>query len=288
MAGPGAVPGPGRVLPMIMNNRTLYFLIACSFFCACAPQAQLVKTRTDLGDLQHEVRSVRADLKEIQGLRARIDQIDANVKGTSELQKAVADQGARFDQLTTDLQILQGKIEENNYRIAELAQKIDDKTYKISELSAKVEELETKVKGAAPAPAEGGKKAEGKSLEPSEAYSQAKADYDKGNFDLAIAGFQNYLKQFPDSSQADSAQYWIGECYYSKKEHAKAIEEFTKLLKNHPKSKKAAGARLKIGFSYLNEKNTVKAKEHLNKVIKEHPNTEEATLAREKLKKIGK
>lgn len=288
MPGPGTIPGPGHVFPMslTMKYRTLCFLIACSLFGACAPQAELVKTRTELGDLKAEIRSVKTDLKDFQGIRSRIDQIDASVKGTSELQKAVADQGARFDQLTTDLQILQGKIEENNYRIAELAQKIDDKTFKLSELSAKMEELEAKMKGAAPS--EGEKKTEAKTLSPSEAYQQAKADFDKGNYDLAIAGFQNYLKQFPDSSKADSAQYWIGECFYSKKEYAKAIEEFTKILKAHPKSDKAAAARLKIGFSYLNEKNNTKAKEHLNKVIRDFPNSKEAELAKEKLKKIGK
>ncbi len=86
----------------------------------------------------------------------------------------------------------------------------------------------------------------------------------------------------------DSAQYWIGECYYSKKEYGKAIEEFNKVLKNHPKSEKAPGARLKIGYSYLNEKNKAKAKEHLNRLIKDYPSSREAELAREKLKKIGK
>lgn len=267
-----------------MKSRILTVTVISAFLGACAPQAELVKTRTEIGDLRNEVKSLKKDLQGVEGIRSRIDQIDAGVKGTSDLQKAVADQGARFDQLATDLQILQGKIEENNFRLAELAQKIDDKTYKISELSAKVEELETKMKGATSGESE--TKPAAKTLSPGEAYQQAKADYDKGNYDLSIAGFQNYLKQFPDSSKADSAQYWIGECYYSKKEYGKAIEEFAKVLKGYPKSDKAAGARLKIGYSYLNEKNTARAKEHLNKVIKEHPRSEEAALAREKLKKI--
>ena len=47
------------------------------------------------------------------------------------MQKAMADYGAKTDQLTTDIQLLQGKLEENNFRIAELAQKLDDKSVKI-------------------------------------------------------------------------------------------------------------------------------------------------------------
>jgi tol-pal system protein YbgF len=219
--------------------------------------------------------------------------LDANIKGTVDLQKVMADTGARMDQLTTDLQILQGKVEENNFRLSEFAQKFDDKIYKIGELNARIEELEAKVKaltekGEGPAQSEKDKKPEAKALEPSEAYRAAKDDFDRKNFDLAIAGFQNYLKQFPDTSQVDSAQYWIGECYYSKNEFGKAIEAFSKVIKNYPKSEKAPAAKFKIGLSYLNEKNTAKAKEYLHKVIKDHPRSKEAPLAKEKLRKMGK
>ena len=155
----------------------------------------------------------------------RIDALDANIKGTVDAQKVMADYGAKSDQLATDIQLLQGRIEENNFRIADLGQKLDDKTFKIAELSARIEELETKLKALAavqgPHLLRAGplkKKALPDALDPSEAYRQAMNDYNSGNFDLALAGFQNYLSQFPDSSQADKAQYWIGECHYAKKD----------------------------------------------------------------------
>jgi tol-pal system protein YbgF len=212
----------------------------------------------------------------------------------------MADYGAKSDQLATDIQLLQGKLEENNFRITEMAQKLDDKSVKIAELSARTEELESKVKllgagtgtiaaGPSGTAMEKDKKAAAtKTIEPSEAYRQAKNDYDKGNFDLAIEGFQNFIVQFPDASQADAAQYWIGECYYAKKSFSKAIDAFSKVLKNYPRSEKVPGAKLKIGFSHLNEKNTAKAKEYLNRVIKEHPHTTEAQIAKDRLRKLGK
>ncbi len=260
---------------------------------ACATQAGLVKTESDISTLRADVKAAKAGVQEMQ---KRVDQLDANIKGTVDLQKVMADTGARMDQLTTDLQILQGKVEENNFRLSEFAQKFDDKVYKIGELNARIEELEAKAKaiteksatGAAPAQTDKDKKPEAKALEPSEAYRAAKEDYDKGNFDLAIAGFQNYIKQFPDTSQVDSAQYWIGKCYYAKNEFSKAIDAFSRVIKNYPKSDKAPGAKLNIGLSYLNEKNTTKAREYFNKVIKDHPRSKEATLAKEKLRKMGK
>lgn len=267
-------------------------------FAGCAPQAELVKTRTDLSGVQEDLKTHRVRIQElqksVQELQKRIDAVDANVKGSVDVQKVMADYGAKTDQLTTDIQLLQGRLEENNFRIAELGQKLDDRSFKIAELSGRVEELEAKVKalaagqgGVATAPTGTEKKAP-PAPEPSEAYRQSLSDYNSGNFDLALAGFKNYLTQFPDASQADMAQYWIGESYYAKKDFKNAIDAFAKLVKTYPKSSKLPGAKLKIGYSYLNEKNTTKAREWLNRVIKEFPGTKEAELAKDKLRKIGK
>jgi len=273
-----------------MKPRTLIILTFIFALTACAPQAELVKTQTAMSNVREDTKATKAQVQEMQ---RRIDALDENTKGTADVQKVLADYGAKTDQLTTDIQILQGKLEENNFRIQELAQKLDDKSFKITELTARVDELETRIKsGVSTGPAgtvsDKDKKSAEKAIEPSEAYRQAMNDYNSGNFDLALAGFHNYLTQFPESSQADKAQYWEGECYYAKKDFPKAIDAFSKVVKTYPKSEKVAGARLKIGYSYLNERNTAKAKEYLNKVVKEHPGTKEAELAKEKLRKIGK
>lgn len=270
-----------------MIVKSLFTLLLLFTLAACAPQAALVKTQSELSDIRDDVKATKAAIQDTQ---KRLDMLDANIKGTVDLQRSMADYGAKSDQLMTDMQLLQGKLEENNFKLAELAQKLDDKSFKITELTAKVEELEAKVKlvssGTATAPVKPTGAA--KTPEPSDIYKQAKSDYDKGNFDLALAGFQTYVSQFPEASQAGSAQYWIGEGYYAKKEFSKAIEAFTKVIKSYPKSEKVSGAKLKIGYSYLNEKNTAKAKEYLNRVIKEHPRSEDAKRARDKLKKLGK
>jgi tol-pal system protein YbgF len=210
----------------------------------------------------------------------------------------MADYGAKTDQITTDIQLLQGRLEENNFRLAELAQKIDDRTVKLSELTARLDDVDAKIKQLSTAPTATASPAASspdkdkhpahKMIEPSEAYRQAKSDYDKGNFDLALAGFQNYIAQFPDASQVDNAQYWVGECHYALKDYHKAIDAFARVIKNYPKSGKVAGSKLKIGLAYLNEKNTAKAREYFHKVIKEHPGTNEAEIAKDRLAKMGK
>jgi len=261
---------------------------------ACAPQAELVRTQSEMTDLRQDVKTNKTLVQDLQkqidqDIMKRLDVLDANVKGSADVQKVMADYGAKTDQLTTDLQLLQGKLEENNFRIAEFAQKLDDRSVKIAELSARIDELETKVKTLSAGTSTvttGESTSSQKTIEPSETYRQAKSDYDRGHFDLALAGFQYYIVQFPNASMIDNAQYWVGECQYSKKEYSKAIDAFTKVIKNYPKSDKVAGAKLKIGLSYMNEKNYSKAKEYLHKVIKEHPSSNEAAIAKDRLAKI--
>jgi tol-pal system protein YbgF len=256
---------------------------------ACMPQSELVKTQSDMSGLREQSKANKARIEDLQ---QRLVLLEANIKGAVDVQKATADYGVKTDQLSTDIQLLQGKLEENNFRIAELSQKLDDKSFKITELSARVEELEARVKTLASGPTATGankdKKAAPKAVEPSEAYHLTMNDYNSGNFDLALAGFQNYLVQFPDTALASSAQYWVGECYYAKKEFDKAIDAFTAVIKTYPKSDKVPGAKLKIGYAYLSGNHTAKAKEWLNKVIKEYPGTQESDLAKSKLHKIGK
>ncbi len=265
---------------------------------ACAPQAELVKTRSELYDLREQVKASQARLQDLQKreeeVRKRMESLDKNMRGTGDIEKSLADYGAKTDQLSTDIQLLQGKLEENNFKIAELSQKLDDKTFKVTELSSRVDELEAKLKSvSAGQPLTSGtatpeKKSAAKPLEPSEVYRQAMNDYNSGSLDLALAGFQNYLAQFPDASQADKAQYWVGETLYAKKEFQPAIDAFSKVVKNFPKSDKVPGAKLKIGYSYLNLNNHAKAKEWLQRVAREYPGSREADLAREKLHKLGK
>ena len=125
-------------------------------------------------------------------------------------------------------------------------------------------------------------------LDPTDIYRTSYNDYLKGNYDLAISGFQEYLKKFSGSEMAGNAQYWIGESYYSLKDFEKALEEFDKLINNYPKSNKVPSALLKKAYSYIELKRTNDAKEQLKDLIKSFPLTAEAKLAEGKLKFLEK
>ena len=122
-------------------------------------------------------------------------------------------------------------------------------------------------------------------LNPEKLYKSAYLDLTRGNYDLAIVGFSDYLKYFPEADLAPNAQYWIGECYYAKEDFTRAVVEFLKILEKYPDSDKIPSTLYKLGLSYSELKETKSAKRYFDKLIKEYPQSQEAKLAKGREKK---
>src|SRR5262245_51187714 len=60
-------------------------------------------------------------------------------------------------------------------------------------------------------------------------FAAAYSDYSRGNYDLALSEFKQYVEIYPSSELADNAQYWIGEILYTQKKMPEAIAEFEKV-----------------------------------------------------------
>src|SRR6266571_2096583 len=118
---------------------------------------------------------------------------------------------------------------------------------------------------------------------PRELYTQAYADFARGNYDLAIAGFSEYIKAYPNTDFTDNAQYWIGECLYGKKQFAEAIEAWNTLFRTYPSSDKLPDARVKKGMALERLGRRSQALVEYRYVVDRFPNTQAARIAREKL-----
>ena len=118
---------------------------------------------------------------------------------------------------------------------------------------------------------------------PRELYSQAYADYARGNFDLAVQGFGEYLRAYPGTDFADNAQYWIGECLYGKKMYAEAIEAWNTLFKDFPASDKLPDGRVKKGMALERLGRKSQALVEYRYVVDRYPNSQAARIARERL-----
>ena len=105
-------------------------------------------------------------------------------------------------------------------------------------------------------------------------------------YDEAATAFRAFLKNYPGSSYADNAQYWLGEVYYVTRDFRAALDEFGALLKRFPDSPKVPGAMLKMGYSQYELKNWKAAADLLDQVTRRFPGTSMAKLARERLARM--
>jgi tol-pal system protein YbgF len=118
---------------------------------------------------------------------------------------------------------------------------------------------------------------------PRELYSQAYADYARGNFDLAIQEYEEYLRAYPETDLADNAQYWIGECLYSKQKYDQALAAWDELFRRYPGSDKLPDARYKKGMALERLGRRSQALIEYRAVANRYPNSDAGRKAREKL-----
>lgn len=108
----------------------------------------------------------------------------------------------------------------------------------------------------------------------------------RGEYELAVAGFQRYLADCPKHSSAENANYWIGECYYSLEKYTEAITQFEALLKEYKASANTSRALYKLGRSQQELGKRAEAKKVFQRIIDEFPNTLEAEQSKERLKEL--
>lgn len=245
-------------------------------------------------------------------LGEEIRQLALSVRGARQdllvVQRTQAQTRATVEELHTAVQMVDAKLDEFNHRLRLLAQRLD--ALQVSVAQGKVltasaapppapalppptpaepePEKPPLPTTASPPPAPGSagpeEIVEVALLDPSEVFRAAHEDYVEGNYDLAILGFRDYLKKYPGTDLASSAQYWLGECYLGQKAHDKAVEEFQWLLDNYPDSPKVPAALYKQGVAYLELKEAYKARTAFETVVSQYPSTAEAQHAAERLK----
>ncbi|MEK6583388.1 MAG: tol-pal system protein YbgF [Nitrospirota bacterium] len=283
----------------------------------CAMQSEFVDLENEVNRMKVILLQAQREVSELQKsqqpqqddhiaveIKEQFAKMDSQNTGSIDmLQKNQADFENRFTQLATDVQVIQGSVEENTHRMAELTENSDDHDAAIQEMSRRLDNLEA-MKGeevrkqqempVVPAPPgqptvhssavtpPGGVVAS----TPSELYNQSYKDYMSGNYDLAIEGFYNYLRQLPTGNLAPNALYWIGECYYSKGDYGKAVTVFESVTIDYPKSDKIVSALLKMGYGYEKLNNNDMAKLYFKKVVEQFPYSPEASLAKVRLTDI--
>src|SRR5512146_27763 len=118
-------------------------------------------------------------------------------------------------------------------------------------------------------------------------YGQAFDALKAGNYSVAISGFQGFLSQYPSSSLAPNAEYWLGEAHYVNRDFAAAESAFQTVLDKWPSSSKAPDAMLDLGNTQLAQGKTSKGRATLHQVVSQFPGTNAANRAQARLKQLS-
>ena len=107
-----------------------------------------------------------------------------------------------------------------------------------------------------------------------------------GDLEGARQGFAGFLSEYPHSSLAPNARFWLGESYYGKKDFQKAIDAYDKVEIDYPSSEKVPAALLKKGYAYLAMKDLKRAHSAFRQVMTLYPGSAEAGRASDKLAQL--
>jgi tol-pal system protein YbgF len=282
----GTLPGEGPVRAKLGGARRSFGVLlalcviglaGCAEFTGTAVHEDSAQLRQDLNALTLTLHRTRSDTETLLG------QIDRRTREQSaEIQKQLATLQSRTDSLNSELTRLAGRVDELTQRLGSLSRQ----------------------SGARPAPPAGSARPAPPSPRPSgpggpptDLYQAAYIDFSKGNYPLALAGFQEFLRRYPNSDLADHAQYWIGEAHFSLARNyaaqgqgdkalralEQAVQEFRKVIVNHPRGEKVPTALYKEALALLELKQENLAQARLRYLLDHFPQSEEAPLARERL-----
>ena len=252
----------------------------CADVSGEALQQDVAQIRRDLNSLTLNVHRSRGDTETVVG------QLDRRTREQgAESAKQVAALTARLDALSAEVARVSARVDE-------LAQRVDMLGRPAP--SGGAAPPPPRSGGAPPSPGvTGAPRPAGVSAE--ESYQAAYLDFSKGLYPLAVSGFRDFLRRFPDSALADSAQYWIGEGYFSmarataaqpekaRENLEQAVQEFRKVVVAYPRGSKVPTALYKEALALVELKQTARAQTRLQYLLQHFPQSEEAPLAKERL-----
>jgi TolA-binding protein len=263
--------------------------------------------------LQHDVSQLRRDVNALmmasnrgRGSAPGSSQTDPRQTGLStENARQAAALSARLDDLGAELRRLSARLDGVSQRVESLGHQGQPRGGAVPSTPAPSPQAATAASLTRQPPAgassresaSGGASSSSAPNAAQESYQAAYLDLTRGRYPLAISGFREFVRRFPESPLADSAQYAIGESYFSlarasaaagqteksRQEMEQSVLEFRRVLLNYPRGSKVPTALYKEALALTELKQTALAQARLQYLLDHFPQSEEAPLAKERL-----
>ncbi len=242
----------------------------------CANHADFVEMRDHLATV---AKSQDQDQKRLDALQRRLESLERMKDSESARQKLDPKLDSKFDELSVRVQRLESRLAKSDEIMGiPVVPKMELVPGDLSRPSkpqrpASAADVPTLMPGVP-------------TITPTSAFNLAYNDYLNGKYDLAVAGFQRFVKDFPGTSLTPNAYYWLGESAYQQKDYVRAMQSFEYLAAEYPGNEKVPAALFKSGLAAGETGDLAKSKKNLKRVIEEFPASDEAKLAKNKLAEI--
>ena len=219
-------------------------LLICSFLFSCT-QSQLPR-QENIKILILEQRIVALEqekLKSLADLRAETSRLLKKVR--KEIENFRRSQRffiAELDSLKKDASVItddnekvQHAVRKNSIRIRQLLKRTGDQILALEELQKFFKSsinTSTSV-----------------SLKERSTFDKVFRQYKKKNFKVALVGFENFRKNFPDSELADDAMFFVAYIYFLTGQYNASSLRFFELLEQYPDSKHVNDSKWWLGIS---------------------------------------
>ncbi len=238
--------------------------------------AQLEVLKTELTVLQRQVQSMQETLNKTTGeMNALIVQMGDNISGIRRSQTSLS---TNLDSISRTVTTVMGSTP-----LSVLSEQIRDTNQRMERLSEQFAQLKKLIEDVPKQPV----LAQITPGNPEQLFAAAYADYSRGNYELALSEFRQYVETYPDSELADNAQYWIGEILFAQKKYEEAVVELNRVSTLNPKGDKVAPALYKKSLVLVEMGKREEAIKQLQALIKAYPKSLEAGLAAQQLQQLA-
>ena len=238
---------------------------------------EIVRLQSDVLQLSNQIRLLQKSTDETGSVfKSLLEQLNDQVArmnlATDELHRTMQEQKSDVFNLVTSIRS----------EVQNLSVKLDDTNNRLTALQKKQEEQQVRMQSlrTAPATAEG-------TIQPDQAYAAAYNDFLIGNYDLAVAGFQDLLESHPDSEYSDNALFYSGICSQQQQRYEQAIDSFEQVINLYPKGDKTAAAYFKKAQVYQHLQKNTEAIDTLRQLIEIFPDSQESVQAQQELERMG-
>jgi len=182
---------------------------------AAAANKEHQQLMADLRMLQEQSQQLQNMLGTLaEAIKAVNTRLDQQVEAE---RRVNADTKLLIDTLTKEVNIVREKVDDNNVRVGSLSQEIDALRQLVQQAITRqtsgVESPSPGLPGPGAPPPAVAPTTTASGASPTKTYEQAYGDYALGLYDIAIDGFQAFLKDSPRATQAPEAQFYIGSAY---------------------------------------------------------------------------